>query len=54
MNAPHDDARRPASDDLLRELRARFGDAVVTAEAARDHHGKDESWHAHALPDAVV
>ena len=54
MNAPHDHVRRAAPDALVRELKTRFGDAVVTSSAALDHHGKDESWHDHAPPDAVV
>jgi D-lactate dehydrogenase (cytochrome) len=54
LNAPHTGTRRPAPDGLVRELKARFGDAVATSPAALEHHGKDESWHAHAAPDAVV
>jgi D-lactate dehydrogenase (cytochrome) len=35
-------------------LRERFGERFTTSAAAREHHGKDESAHPHALPDAVV
>ena len=39
---------------LTGELRALLGDRVSTAAAVRAHHGKDESYHAPHLPDAVV
>jgi D-lactate dehydrogenase (cytochrome) len=35
-------------------LRARFGDRFTTAAAVREHHGKDESYHAPHPPDAVL
>lgn len=35
-------------------LRARFGERLSTAQSVRDQHGRDESWHAPAPPDAVV
>jgi D-lactate dehydrogenase (cytochrome) len=57
MNQPAADTsllRKPLPEGLLRELRALLGERVATSEAARAHHGKDESAHPHALPDAVV
>ncbi|MDX1431883.1 MAG: FAD-linked oxidase C-terminal domain-containing protein [Gammaproteobacteria bacterium] len=41
-------------DPLIAELRDLLGDRVSTAEAVRRQHGKDESFHAVAAPDAVV
>jgi D-lactate dehydrogenase (cytochrome) len=52
MNTPRD--RRPLPQALLSQLEERFGAALTTAAAALEHHGKDESWHANAPPDAVV
>lgn len=40
--------------DLLDELRALLGDRLSTGLAVREHHGRDESSHPAALPDAVV
>ena len=40
-------------DAVIGELTALMGDRVTTAQAVRDHHGKDESWHHPAPPDAV-
>ena len=48
---PLDPARR---DAVLAELRPRFGERLTTAAAIREAHGRDESWHAPAPPDAVV
>jgi len=46
---------RPAFPAALAEaLAARFGSRFSTAEAVRAHHGKDESSHEPAPPDAVV
>ena len=48
-------ARRvEAVDEVIAELRQRFGERVSTAAAVREQHGKDESYHAPAAPDAVV
>ena len=52
--APDESLRRPLGAGMLDQLRARFGDRLATSAAAREHHGKDESAHPHALPDAVV
>ena len=41
-------------DELLDVLRQIVGDRVTTAAAIRKQHGKDESFHACAPPDAVV
>src|SRR5437868_12843500 len=39
---------------LLAALRARFGERFTTSAAAREAHGRSESYHAPHLPDAVV
>ncbi len=57
MNHPalHDSSlKRPLPAALLSALRALLGERVATSEAVRQHHGKDESAHPHALPDAVI
>jgi len=36
------------------ELRALLGERFSTAQAVRDHHARDESHHAAAVPDAVA
>ncbi|ABS64048.1 D-lactate dehydrogenase (cytochrome) [Parvibaculum lavamentivorans DS-1] len=38
----------------LGELQALLGDRLTTAAAMREAHGRDESWHAVAMPDAVA
>jgi D-lactate dehydrogenase (cytochrome) len=48
---PLDPARRDAA---LARLRPLFGERLSTAAAVRELHGRDESWHAPAPPDAVV
>lgn len=39
---------------LLDRLRPTLGDRLTTAQAVREAHGRDESWHHPAPPDAVV
>jgi D-lactate dehydrogenase (cytochrome) len=39
---------------VLDELKALLGERVSTSAAVREHHGKDESYFPHALPDAVA
>ena len=43
-----------ASARALAELSARLGSRCSTASAVREQHGRDESWHQSAPPDAVV
>jgi len=53
--APHDSSlKRPLPPALLAALRSLLGDRVTTSDAVREHHGKDESAHPLAPPDAVV
>lgn len=40
-------------DIALDELTELLGAGLTTNEAVRDHHSRDESWHAAMLPDAV-
>lgn len=47
-------AANPLPPDLLDELCALLGDRLSTGLAVREHHGRDESSHPPALPDAVV
>jgi D-lactate dehydrogenase (cytochrome) len=42
------------SASFLEALRDRFGDRCSTAPAVREHHSRDESYHAPHLPDAVL
>ena len=39
---------------VIDKLRARFGERLSTSVAVREQHGKDESYHTPAAPDAVV
>src|SRR5437868_11517320 len=39
---------------LIEELRALLGERLSLAQAVRDQHGHDESYHATAAPDAVA
>ena len=39
---------------MIEQLRARFGERLSTAAAVREQHGRDESYHTPASPDAVV
>lgn len=56
MNAIHPapGQRRPIPAGFVEALRERFADRVSTAEAVREHHGRDESPYAPMLPDVVV
>ena len=59
MNAPASSASvQPAGKPLpaafLQALQQRFGSRMSTAQAVREHHGRDESPYAPMLPDAVV
>lgn len=44
----------PLASALLDQLSAIFGERLSTAQAVRDHHGKDESHFPPCPPDAVV
>ena len=46
--------RNHPSNTVIERLRQRFGERVSTSAAVREQHGKDESYHAPAPPDAVV
>ena len=46
--------RNHPNQAVIDRLRARFGARVSTAASVREQHGKDESYHAPAPPDAVV
>jgi len=39
---------------LAADLRSLLGDRITTSRGVREHHGKDESYFPHALPDAVA
>ena len=41
-------------DQTIAELKRLYGDRVTTAQAVREQHGKDISYHEAHLPDAVV
>ena len=41
-------------DAAIAEIKALLGDRLTTAKAVRDQHGRDESYHAPAPPDAVA
>jgi D-lactate dehydrogenase (cytochrome) len=43
-----------ADDPLVEALRALLGARLSTAQAVREHHGKDSSYHAMEAPDAVA
>lgn len=47
-------SRREIPAGFLEALHERFGDRFSTAEAVREHHGRDESPYPPMLPDAVV
>src|SRR4051812_39115512 len=46
--------RKPLPDALLTALRALLAERFSTSDSVRQHHGKDESAHPHAPPDAVA
>ena len=46
--------KRPLPPAVLATLQALFGERVSTAQALRDHHGRDESAYDPMPPDAVV
>jgi len=46
--------RKPLPDMMIQALRERFGDRCSTAQAVREHHGRDESPYPEMLPDVVV
>ena len=57
MNHPYAFAgalRRPLPESMIAALRDRFGERFSTAQAVRDHHGRDESPFPAVPPDAVV
>lgn len=57
MNHPyavHSALKRPLPEALAARLRAHFGERFSTAQAVRDHHGRDESPFPVTPPDAVV
>ncbi|WP_342641583.1 FAD-binding oxidoreductase [Rhodoligotrophos ferricapiens] len=43
-----------ASTEAIARLQALLGDRLSTAEAVRDQHGRDQTWNAAGLPDAVA
>jgi D-lactate dehydrogenase (cytochrome) len=44
----------PTSGDAIEELKALLGDRLSTSMAMREQHGKDETYHTTAPPDAVA
>ena len=56
MNAPVTPSvlRKPLPAAFLAALETHFGARMSTAEAVRDHHGRDESPYPATPPDAVV
>ena len=49
-----DARRRVDAGPVIAELSALLEDRLSTAEAVREHHGKDLTYHAGAAPDAVT
>jgi D-lactate dehydrogenase (cytochrome) len=47
-------SRRVDANPVIELLKQRFGERLSTAAAVREQHGKDESYHTPAPPDAVV
>lgn len=54
MNAPQDPTRITLPEELRARLETRFGSRFAVSQSVRAHHGKDESAHPPALPEAVV
>lgn len=52
--AHHHHTRKALPDSLLGGLRSRLGERFTTSAGAREQHGRDESAHPIAPPDAVV
>jgi D-lactate dehydrogenase (cytochrome) len=46
-------AERQNIDDVIARLKEMLGDRVSTGQAIREQHGRGESWHQVAPPDAV-
>jgi D-lactate dehydrogenase (cytochrome) len=46
--------KKPLPEAFVASLRTLFGDRMSTAQAVRDHHGRDESSYDPMPPDAVV
>jgi D-lactate dehydrogenase (cytochrome) len=46
--------RNDLNHAVIERLKERFGERVSTSAAVREQHGKDESYHAPAPPDAVA
>ncbi len=53
MSKPHS-PRQPLPEALVAALSERFGKRFSVAQSVREQHGRDESVHAMAAPDAVV
>ena len=41
-------------ETAVAQLRTLLGERLSTADSVRDLHGRDESWHPDAIPDAVA
>jgi D-lactate dehydrogenase (cytochrome) len=54
MTSPALRRTTPPNQPLIELLKQRFGERLSTAAAVREQHGKDESYHTPAPPDAVV
>jgi len=46
--------RKEGRETALAELGALLGDRFTVTQAVREAHGRDESWHPVAMPDAVA
>lgn len=54
MAADNSEDRTQRIAAIVAVLAPRLGERMSTAEAVRDHHGRDQSYHPAALPDVVV